>query len=141
MPDNAFVDTNILVYARDPGAKTKHRIAFDLVDRLWTERTGRISVQVLSEFYVCVTRKLKPGLSEAEAWQDLELLRAWNPAPTDWKLMRRACELAQAHAFSWWDALIVASALAQDCKLLYSEDLQHGQRVDGLRIINPFHTA
>jgi predicted nucleic acid-binding protein len=141
MSDSAFVDTNILVYARDLAAGEKQRRAEALMAELWETRRGRISVQVLNEYLVTVTQKLKPGLSRAEAWADLELYGAWSPTPLDWKLLQSARRLAEAHSLSWWDALIVAAAVSSRCAVLYSEDLAHGEIYGGARVVNPFRLS
>ena len=78
-----FVDTNVIVYARDAREPAKQRLAETWLDHLWHERLGRISFQVLSEYYVSVTRKLDPGLTPEEAWDDVNALLAWHPRPID----------------------------------------------------------
>lgn len=138
MSANAFVDTNVLVYARDLAAGAKQRRAEALMTELWESRRGRISVQVLNEYLVTVTQKLKPGLSRAEAWGEIELYEAWSPLPMDWKMLQSARQLADAHALSWWDALVVAAARSSHCAVLYSEDLAHGEVYGGVRVVNPF---
>lgn len=138
MSDSAFVDTNVLVYARDLAAGAKQQRAEALMAELWETRRGRISVQVLNEYLVTVTQKLKPGLSRAEAWADIELYEAWSPTPMDWKLLQSAHRLADAHSLSWWDALIVATAVSSRCEILYSEGLAHGEVCGGVRVVNPF---
>jgi predicted nucleic acid-binding protein len=109
-----FVDTNVLVYAVDAGAGVMHTAARDWMTMLWERQTGRISVQVLQEFYVTVTRKLRPGMSPSEAQREVRAL------------------------MPWWDSLIVASAQTLGCRTLLTEDLQHGQQFDDLTVVNPF---
>ena len=138
MSVKAFVDTNILVYARDAGAGAKQGRAAVLLDELWSNRSGRISAQVLNEYFVTVTRKLSPGLSAEEAWSDLVALSVWNPIPWDWKLMERARRIFSVYKLSWWDALVVAAAESADCEILYSEDLSAKQMYGNLRVVNPF---
>lgn len=138
MSANAFVDTSILVYARDLGAGEKQVRAAELLDELWMDRSGRISAQVLNEYFVTVTRKLKPGLSPDDAWADLVALNAWGPIPSDWQLIERAYRILTSHQLSWWDALVVAAAQSADCEILYSEDLSAQQIYGGLRVVNPF---
>jgi predicted nucleic acid-binding protein len=138
MSDKAFVDTNIFVYARDKGAGDKHGKAEELVSKLWETRGGRISVQVLNEYFVTVTQKLKPGLPPDDAWAEMVLLRSWEPVPMDWKLIERGRSIFKQHKLSWWDALIVAAAQSAACNILYSEDLADKQIIDGVRIVNPF---
>ncbi len=133
-----FVDSNILVYSRDGRDDLKQRVAAEWMRRLWIEQRGRLSVQVLNEFYWTVTRKARPALTFTEAWRAVELLLGWNPQPIDQSLMHRAHSVQQAHGLSWWDSLIIAAAQQQGCSLLLSEDLQHGAVFDGVRVCNPF---
>ena len=133
-----FVDTNVLVYSRDRSEPDKQPRAHQWLTALWHHRSGRTSVQVLSEYYVTVTRKLDPGLREEEAWADIEALLAWRPLPVDAALVRRARTASQHFALSWWDALVVAAAQAGNCAFLLTEDLPDGQNMDGPRVIDPF---
>ena len=135
-PLGEFVDTNILIYAFDRSAGDKHRIAVDLMTRLWTERRGCISLQVLQEFYVASTRKLKLPTDEAASQvRRLGLWRVHRPLVND---ILAAIDLHQRHSVSFWDALILRSAQASQCSVLWSEDLSHGQRWGGLEVRNPF---
>ena len=135
-PRAEFVDTNILIYAFDRSAGDKHRIAVDLMTRLWTERRGCISLQVLQEFYVASTRKLKLPTDEAASQvRRLGLWRVHRPLVND---ILAAIELHQRHSLSFWDALILRSAQASQCSVLWSEDLQNGQRWGNLEVRNPF---
>lgn len=138
MSDKAFVDTNILVYARDQAAGAKQARADALMRELWATRQGRVSVQVLNEYFVIVTQKLKPGMARDDAWSDLVALQAWSPVPMDWKLLEQGRNLQQQHALSWWDALIIAAAQIAGCDVLYSEDLADGAVLGGVRVVNPF---
>jgi predicted nucleic acid-binding protein len=135
---NIFVDTNVFVYARDASEPTKQTIAADWIRELWLERRGRTSVQVLNEFYVTVTRKLVPGMSRDEAWDDIQALMAWDPHPLDRGAMLRAREIERRYQLSWWDSMVVAAAELQECALLLTEDLQHGLACGSVRICNPF---
>jgi predicted nucleic acid-binding protein len=138
MTAKAFVDTNVLVYARDLAAGTKQAVAHELITTLWRDRCGAISMQVLSEYFVTVTRKLKPGMPETEAWDDMAALSAWSPIALTWPLLESAHELYARHSLSWWDAMIFAAALEADCKILYSEDLDAGMTIGDLQVVNPF---
>jgi len=133
-----FVDTNVFVYARDASEKHKQAAAMAWIERLWREQRGRTSMQVLSEYYVTVTRKLKPGLSRDDAWDDIGSLSAWKPRATDLELLTAAHEVERRHQLSWWDALIVAAAQLQNCSLLLTEDLHDGAVIGGLAVMNPF---
>jgi len=133
-----FVDSNVLVYSRDASEAAKMGRAREWLERLWEDRTGRISVQVLSEYFVTVTSKLSPGLNEGEAWSDVEALMAWRPVAIDPLLLRSTKYLEKRFGFSWWDSMIVAAAKAAGCTHLLTEDLQDGQLLQGLTVVNPF---
>ena len=133
-----FVDTNVLVYARDASEPDKQPRARDWLAALWNERCGRTSIQVLNEYYVTVTQKLQPGLSREEAWLDIDNLLAWKPAPVDEALVRRAQAAHQHFALSWWDALVVAAAQMSGCDYLLTEDLHASQDLEGTQVVDPF---
>lgn len=138
MTDLVFVDTNVLVYARDARDGMRQRSAEAWLRWLWHEQTGRISVQVLSEYYVTVTRKLSKGLSPDEAWDDVEALMLWQPQPTDETLLRRSREVQRRYRLNWWDSLIVAAAQLQGCVALLTEDLQDGAAYGSVTVRSPF---
>ena len=137
MDARTFVDTNILIYARDSTEPRKQALAEIALRKLWENRNGRISIQVLNEYFVNVTQKLSPGLSRAEAWQDIKALRAWNPLSLEAPLMDLAYALQDKHALFWWDALIVAAAQVLECNYLLSEDLSDAQTYGRVTVINP----
>ena len=138
MIGTSFVDTNILLYARDGSEAVKQPLAAQLMNDLWESRTGRLSFQVLQEYYNNATRKLKPGLPETVAREDIRALLAWKPMQVDAVLLDMAWTLTDRFGFSWWDAQIVAAAKRLACARLLSEDMQHGLNVDGMLIVNPF---
>jgi predicted nucleic acid-binding protein len=133
-----FVDTNVLVYAQDARESAKQSAAAEWISRLWVDQTGRTSTQVLSEYYVTVTRKLDPGMKPANAWDDVQSLLAWRPQGIDAALLQRARDIEQRYRISWWDSLIVAAAQAQACSILLSEDLQDKSEFGGVTVRNPF---
>ena len=133
-----FVDTNVLLYWRDGRYPAKRARATAWLAHLWREQTGRISTQVLSEYYVNVTRKLQPGLSPDEACDDVQALFAWEPQPIDAPLLQRGRTAGSRYGLSWWDGLIVAAAQAQGCSLLLTEDLQDGAAYGGVTVRSPF---
>lgn len=133
-----FVDASVLVYARDAGETRRQPLAQAWLEWLWTEQLGRTGMQVLSEYYVTVTRKLKPGLSEEQAWDDVEALLHWQPQAVDRATMQRARSIQLRHRLSWRDALVVAAAREQGCAVLLTEDLQDGALIDDVRIRDPF---
>lgn len=138
MSAKAFIDTNILVYSRDKSEADKQAVALQWLTVLWQQRSGRLSFQTLSEFYVTVTQRLKPGLSRADAQADIRSLLLWNPVAVDATVMENAWLIQERYGFSWWDSLILSAAQIQDCTYVLSEDMQHGQQVGNLTIINPF---
>ena len=133
-----FVDTNILLYAKDASEREKQPIAEALMRELWQSRTGRLSVQVLNEYFVNVTQKLDPGLTKDEAWSDMEALSAWHPQGIDFGLLTSAHRIYGRYGLSWWDSLIIAAAVALDCDEILSEDLSAGQVYQGILVVNPF---
>lgn len=133
-----FVDTNVWLYARDTADPRKHAVARDWLARLWGDACGRTSLQVLSEYYVNVTKRLSKPLSADEAWEDVSAMLAWDPQPIDVTVVQCARAIERRYGLGWWDCLIVSAARAQDCATLLTEDLQDGQVLTGVRILNPF---
>lgn len=138
MSELVFVDTNVLVYRRDSSERAKQPRAKAWVDGLWTRRSGRLSSQVLQEYYQTVTRKLKPGLSRAEARDEVRDLASWRPVPASNELLERAFQIEDRFGLSLWDGLIVAAAQVAGCRYLLTEDLQDSQELDELLVVNPF---
>jgi predicted nucleic acid-binding protein len=135
--DLSFVDTNVLVYAFDETAVEKHDRARLIVRELWESRTGCLSVQVLQEFLVTVTRKIPKPLDTGMAREiitDLSLWRVHAPGTAD---VLAAIDCHYDQQLSFWDALIVCSAASLGCGVLYSEDLNPGQRYQGVLVQNP----
>lgn len=134
-----FVDTNILIYARDRRDPHKQTIATAWLEALAQLRTGRLSWQVLIEFYAVAIHPRKLAIVEAAAQADVLALQAWDPVAPDGDLLQRAWIVQSKHGFSWGDAMVVAAALKAGCTMLLSEDLQNGQVIeDTLTITNPF---
>lgn len=134
----AFVDTNVLLYAYDRHAGARHERAAELVGDLGRQRAGAVSVQVLQEFYVNATRKIAEPLDADTAVERVRALSRWPvhaPRAAD---VVRAATLGQAHQLSFWDAMIVRSAAALGCAVLWSEDLNAGQVIAGVEIHDPF---
>lgn len=131
-----FLDTNVLVYADDLEAGAKRDRARDLLDEALSSGEGVVSTQVLQEFFVIATGKL--GVEVAIARRKVELLAAMDVVGIDLDLILAAIDLRRLHSISFWDALILRAAAIAGCSLLLTEDLQHGQVVDGVRIENPF---
>lgn len=140
MSERIFVDTNVLVYVYDMGQPAKRTVATQWLQRLWRDRCGRTSIQVLNELYVTLTRKLPHRMTPDEAWDIVQTLTAWDPQVMDRELLLRGREIERRYRTSWWDGLIVAAAQLQDCDVLLSEDLQHGMRFDQVIVQNPFES-
>jgi predicted nucleic acid-binding protein len=137
MSDRIFVDTNILVYAHDLSAGDRHAKASAVIESLWESEMGVISTQVLQEFYVTVTRKTKDTLTPAEAREIIRNYLAWPMQINDPETTIRASEIEEKHRLSFWDALIVAAALRLQAKKIITEDLSHGQIIEGILVENP----
>lgn len=136
--EREFVDTNVLVYANDISAGIKREQARDLVARLWAQRAGCLSMQVLQELYVNLTRKVPQPLDGATASRIVSDLSQWqvhSPEPPD---LLAAIEIHQRNQISFWDAMIVRSAARLGCVRIWSEDLNSGQFYEGIRVENPF---
>lgn len=133
-----FVDTNLLVYGYDDSHPEKKDRANQIMKRLWEARAGRLSHQVLQEFYVTVTRKLNPFLPPSIARREIQDLLEWNPRPVTADILKSAWRIEDRWKLSWWDSLIVASALDCGAANLLTEDMQDGLRIHSLQILNPF---
>ena len=138
MSAKVFVDTNVLVYTRDASETEKQQQAMDWMTYLWTSHTGRLSFQVLQEFYVTVTQKLHPGMEPQSARNDVQSLFAWHPIEMDARTMQGAWLIQDRFKLSWWDALIVSAAQIADCRYLLTEDLQEKQVFGNVKVIDPF---
>lgn len=140
MSDRTFVDTNVLIYAHDVDAKSKHETAKKILRELWGERTGVLSTQVLQEFYVNVTRKIRHPISKGSARLVVSSYAIWCGDTTHAEIST-AFRIEDEYRIGFWDALIVASALKSGATRILSEDLNAGQTMAGIRIENPFATA
>ena len=133
-----FVDTNVLVYARDRSEPDKQRRAAEWMANLWGTGLGRLSYQVLQEYYVTLTAKLDPPRATEDAREDVTALGSWRPVAISQNTMERAWDVQDRYGYSWWDSLIVAAALQAGCRYLLTEDLQDGQVIGSMTIISPF---
>jgi predicted nucleic acid-binding protein len=133
-----FVDTNVLVYAHDITAGDKHSRARALIEKLWNNREGCLSIQVLQEFFVTATRKIPKPLEAPAAAGIIDDLAHWHVhAPTAADVLA-AIDIHQRTGASFWDAMILRSAKELGCQTLHSEDLNPGQAYEGVQILNPF---
>lgn len=132
----SFVDTNVLVYADDIHAPAKRERAESLITQIADARSGYVSMQVLQEYFDIAMKKLR--LSAEFARERVKKYARLNVVILEPADLLAAIDLHREHQFSIWDALIIQAALISHCDTLYSEDLQHGRRIDGLQIVNPF---
>ena len=140
MTATIFVDTNVLVYAADDKAdRKKHEAARLWRAELWKSRRGRISFQVLQEFYAKVMHKQPAARQEVRA--EIRDLLAWRPVTMDAEILERGWKYQDRYQLSFWDALIVSAAKSASCSYLLTEDLQAGQDLDGVVVLNPFQST
>jgi predicted nucleic acid-binding protein len=132
----SFVDTNVLLYANDVADPGKRAVAVALIDRLLREESGCLSFQVLQEFYANATGKMR--IARELATTRAHLYARLGVVPMTEDLLFSAVDLHRFEPISFWDALIVRSAQAARCDVLYSEDLQPGRSYGTMRIVNPF---
>jgi len=138
MTDLVFVDTNVLVYARDVGEPEKRPKAEAWLARLWSSGSGRLSSQVLREFYVTVTAKLDAAVPRGETRDDVRNLLAWAREVPESKLVEEAWRIEDRYQLHWWDALIVGAAQQLGCRYLLSEDFSPGTSYEDLEVVSPF---
>ena len=138
MTGKVFVDTNILIYAHDKDAGAKQRRAAERLRKLWDSESGRLSTQVLQEFYVNVTRKIRKPLGLGLAREIVRNYGLWVESPISPRTIVRASEISEIWTLSFWDSLIVAAAEQDGARELLSEDLHPGQVIAGVQVVNPF---
>ena len=138
MSAKTFVDTNILVYAHDLDAGKKHEVARLIITELWESKSGVISTQVLQEFYVTLTRKIPSPLKGAQVRRILNNYMTWDVAVNDGTTILQASEIEETYNISFWDAMIVSAAFMKNAEILLTEDLNEGQHLEGMTIVNPF---
>jgi predicted nucleic acid-binding protein len=138
MNGEAFVDTNLLIYAHDRHGGRKTDQAQELLAQLWKERRGVLSTQVLQEFCVNVRRKFRQPMSPAELREAILAYMNWRLMVNTPNSILRGLEVQAMFQLSFWDAMIVQAAESAGCEVLYSEDLSHGQIYGGVLVVNPF---
>ncbi|HUI82643.1 MAG TPA: PIN domain-containing protein [Candidatus Binatia bacterium] len=136
MSARSFFDTNVLVYSDDRGSPAKRRRAIELVAEHRRAGTGVVSLQVLQEYFVTVTRKLHLDIRVAR--RKVELLAEFDVVEPGVADVLAAIDLHWLHGFSFWDALVLRAASQAGCGVVFSEDLQPARKVNGLRVVNPF---
>ena len=140
-PQPQFVDTNVLIYAHDQSAGAKHERASALLKELWENGNGCLSVQVLQEFYVNVTRKIAKPLDVDTAKRVIADLGQWTVHSPNVEDVVEAIDAQGRFKLSFWDSMIITSAARLGCSIVWSEDLNDGQNYDGVKVINPFKQA
>lgn len=139
MRAECFLDTNVLVYAaassRSDAAKRERAL------KLIQESDFGLSAQVLQEFYVTVTRKLKTPMAPELAIAMMDEYRVFPTVPTDYPLIVAAAEVSLMYGISYWDGAIIAAAQVLEAGTLYTEDLNHGQLYGTVRVVNPFRNS
>ena len=136
-----FVDTNVLLYGVDDLYPAKRDQARAWLAVCWERRCGRLSTQVLNEFYSNVRKKFRSALPEGDARAEVRHYQNWRPWVIDQPTVETAWAAESRFQISYWDALMVAAAQHQGCHILLTEDLQHLQQFDNLRVINPFRAG
>jgi predicted nucleic acid-binding protein len=137
--DRTFVDTNVLIYAHDVDAGRKHEIARNLLRTLWGERAGILSTQVLQEFYVNATRRIRRPLTKPEARSVVDTYASWCVDGITTGDLAAAFQIEDQARIGFWDALIIAVAARAGARRVMSEDLNAGQSIAGITIHNPFN--
>jgi predicted nucleic acid-binding protein len=139
MNDKYFVDANILVYAYNADEKEKHAQAVALLQELWDQKTGVLSLQVLQEFYVTVTQKIEKPISSQQARKIVaDYIAAWEIVEPSTETLLLAIEIRDKYQLHFWDAMIFAAAREAKVDIVYTEDFQHGREIEGIRFVNPF---
>ena len=133
-----FVDTNVHLYTKDARDADKQVRANEWLTWCWMQRTGRISTQVLNEFYNNAITKFCTVVTVEKAREQVRMLRLWQPPHLDTYTVDGAWVMHDRFKLSYWDALIMSSAQQQGCRYLLSEDMQHLQQYDTVQVINPF---
>ena len=138
MKDKVFVDTNILIYAHDLDAGAKHDVATSIIENIWEAKIGIISTQVIQEFYVNVTRKIPNPITPVLARGIILNYFSWHIEAIEPNTILLASEIEERYVLSFWDSLIVATASQANAGKILTEDLNHGQVIEGVLIENPF---
>ena len=138
MTGKVFVDSNVLIYAHDRDAGDRQKRAAEWMTKLWKNRAGCLSTQVMQEFYVNVTQKIEKPLSRAAAREVLRNYTPWVHNPLTPATVLRASEISETWKLSFWDSMIIAAAEQDGAGELLTEDLNHGQVIAGVKIVDPF---
>ena len=135
---DVFIDTNVLLYGVDDADPAKRDRAREWIAACWQRRCGRLSTQVLNEYYVNVKKKFSKAITQGDARAEIRRYQHWRPWVIDHPTIETAWAVESRFGLHYWDALMIAAAQQQGCTLFLSEDLQHERQIDGVRIVNPF---
>ncbi len=138
MSGKVFVDSNVLVYAHDRDSGAKQERAAECLRELWNSGLGRLSTQVLQEFYVSVTQKIRKPVARGIAKEIIRNYGLWVETPITPATVLRACEISEAWKIAFWDSMIVAAAEQDEALQILTEDLNQGQIIAGVKVVNPF---
>jgi len=141
MSDKHFVDTNVLMYAHDSTAGTKHHRARTVIAELWDSGGGVLSTQVLQELCINLRRKAGRPLSMEETRRVIQDYLSWEIVVNTGESILQALEIEGRYKISFWDALIIQAAESAGADILYSEDLARGQKYGSVRVVNPFASS
>ena len=139
MSGRSFLDSNVLVYSDDHDQPEKQETAINLLERTRLSGKGVLSTQVLQEYFVSVTKKL--GVPASVARAKVDIFAHLEVVVIGIEDILAAIDFHRLHQLPFWDALIIRTALSGGCAVLFTEDMQHGQRFDGLEIRNPFRQS
>ncbi len=138
MTAEVFLDTNVLLYGIDDRDTAKRDKARAWIATCWERRCGRISTQVLNEYYSNARKKFSSAVAAGDARAEVRRYQHWRPWAIDHPTVETAWAVESRFGLSYWDALMVAAAQQQGCTLMLTEDLPHDQLIDKVRILNPF---
>ena len=140
-PAGIFVDTNVLLYVYDEADPAKQARSREWIRHCWESRHGRVSTQVLNEFYTNARKRFSAAIAPGDARAEVRRLQQWNPWVIDAATIETAWAVESRWGVNYWDALMVSAAQHMGCRWLLTEDLQHGQKIDLITVINPFQTS
>ena len=136
-----FVDTSVLILSEDGARPAEQAQALAWLRELWQRRAGRVSTQVLNDFYRLVTTRLQPPMPNGDARAEVRRYQRWQPWAIDHATVESAWSIESRFGLAYMDALVVAAAKAQGCELLLSLELAHGLQLDSVQILNPLQAA
>jgi predicted nucleic acid-binding protein len=139
--NDVFVDTNVILYSFDDSVPSKRDYARKWLAVCWQRRCGRLSTQVTNEFYANARKRFARAITPAQAQAEVRRYQQWKPWTIDMATVETAWAVEGRYGLSYWDALMVAAAQHLGCAWLLTEDLQHNQLLDGVRVLNPFLTG